>query len=115
MSILTVHYQSGEKRIINLHPAFFSSEQSEAFNKKTHRVEKRVLTPTEKASILAETLSPYPYIIQLERGGKLLLKKIVLENFPKKVSKEEKVNEYDIKRKLRREHKHTPLTRLTVN
>src|ERR1019366_7377425 len=99
---LTIGYKSGEQRVINLHPDFFTSTPDESFNHRSNRVEKHILTPSDKAVILAGSLGAYPYSIVLERSGQMQLKKINLENLPIKVAKVEKIDEKDLKKALKK-------------
>lgn len=110
---LTVCYKNGVRRIVNLHPTFFNSDVDVFFNHKSNRIEKRAISASEKAVILAESLGDYPYSIFLERNGQVQLNRTIRENVPAAKVKEEKVNEKQVKKDLKRECKGQILHTLT--
>lgn len=79
---LTIGYFNGEQRIINLTRDFFASVVEDVHNKRFNKIEKRIVTPAEKAVILANSLAPRPHTIILDRDGQIQYKKIDMDNFP---------------------------------
>lgn len=109
--LLTIHYKSGEKRIVHLTKDFFQTDT--ILNRKTKRVE-RVMTPSDKAMELAWSLNSYPHIVILERGGTVQMKKIIHSNEPVPVEYELKVDEKKVKKAWRNLYKNVPLNKLTL-
>jgi len=100
---LSISYKNGVQRIVRLHPTFFTSDVVTAFNHKSNRVEKVILTPSDKAVILAECLDANPHTILLERNGSIQLNRIIRENAPLPIVREEKIDEKKVKKLLKKE------------
>jgi len=110
---LTISYKNCEQRIVNLHPTFFTSDVDVAFNHKNNRLEKRILTPSDKAMVLSGSFGTHPHTILLERNGSIQLNKIIRENAPAAKVMVEKINEKKVKKDLKKECKGQILHTLT--
>ena len=107
--MLTIKYQDGSRRIVHPTADFYIPTELE---------NRRVLTAEQKAVELAYALSAKPYHIILQKGKKVILDKVIKENYPilpqerapKFLSNLKKfpVNEIEekfLKREMRRKHK----------
>ncbi len=92
---LTVKYQSGEIRTVNLHPSFFGSCE---------------VSLAKRAVDFAHQHGFNPYRIEVLRGGDLMYEKTYRENNPIQLKSQEKVDEKQIKKDLRNEFKRVPFT-----
>ena len=102
--LLQISYRNGERRNINLHPSFFSSDSQD---KKQNAGFER------KADDLAWSLGRDPYKITITRGADLLMDKVYRQNNPREIAivyPHDAVNETKIKKELRRQFKHAKFT-----
>src|SRR4051812_32148889 len=87
---LTVKYKSGERRIVNLHPEFFSVSE---------------IPLSKKAMDFAYEYGYEPYYVAVIRGGDIMYEATIRKNVPVNYPPSKKIDERKVKSILRKEHK----------
>lgn len=86
---LTIQYQDKSARVINLHPLFFHSSE---------------VSWSKRANDIARDTGT-PWKVQVMHNGDILVDQRMMQNYPEKTQCEKRVDERQIKKQLRREHK----------
>lgn len=96
---LSIKYQNGEHRILNLNAAFFDNE-----------LNARNGSPEKRATDIAHQLGSKPYHILLSQGGRVIMDKKNPGYEPELSYTKNAVDEKDLKKQLRKQFKSEPFS-----
>lgn len=87
---LIVKYKSGERRIVNLHPDFFSINE---------------IPLSKKTMDFAYEYGFEPYYVGVIRGGDIMYEVTIRKNVPVVYPEPKKIDERKVKKILRKQHR----------